>query len=214
MRVRWIGLMLALVALGVAAGYGIGALRQPGPTTFARARPVPASDPSIPVIPPQVLPDPTTPPPLATGLRLVSRTVGDPPFELVVPVPRGWVQTNPTSGEFRWYPPPGPQQTLNTYFLRVRLIGNSYRTVTAARDGRIGDLQNAADVDDFHLESESTGGFVASYVADEHRRVAMEEFLAPSGQPFADAWIALIGRESDRSGLADLLPRIAAGVHR
>jgi hypothetical protein len=214
MRVRWIGVMLVLAALGVAAGYGLGTLHREDPRTFAAAEPVPAVDPSIPVIPPQVLPDPTFPPALPIGLPLVPRTVGDPPFELTVPVPKGWVRTNPTSGEWRWYPQPGPKETLNTYFLRVRLIGNSYRTVTASRDGRIEDLENAVDVDDFHLEEKTTGGFVANYVAAEHRRVAMEEFLAPPGGTFADAWIALIGREPDRAGIVDLFPRIVAGVHR
>lgn len=209
-RVRWIGLTLALVALGALVGWGLGAVRDDEPATFATAAPVPAHDPSIPVIPVRILPDPTTPPPLATGLRLRPRTVGTPPFDLGVPVPKGWVQTNPTSGEWRWYPAAG--LTVNTYFLRVRLVGNSYRPVSVARDQRIGDLEGAGGVDDFHLEQRTAGGFVANYVADQHRRLAMEEFIGRRGSDTAYAWIALIGREADRAGLADLLRRIVAGA--
>lgn len=210
MRVRWVGLALVLVAVGLAGGYGLGDLSQEQPATVAVAAPVPARDPSIPVIPVEVLPDPTTPPPLQPGLPLRARTVGTAPFDLTVPVPRGWVQTNPTSGAWNFYPPPG--LTLNTYFLRVRLIGNNYRTISAARDGRISDLENASDVADLHLEKRTAGGFVADYVADQHRRVAMEEFLSPTGSTTAYAWIALIGREVDRPGLKDLIGRIVAGT--
>jgi hypothetical protein len=212
MRVRWIGLTLALVLVGAAAGYGLGVLRQDEPTTFAAAEPVPAQSPSIPVLPVRVVPDPATPPPLQPGQRLVPRTVGTAPFDLVVPVPKGWVRTNPTSGEWRWYPQPGPDQTLNTYFLRVRLIGNSYQTITAALQNRIASLENADEVGDFHLEKQTGASFVASYVNGLHRRVAMEAFTNPNGLDTAYAWIALIGRESDRPGLRDLFPRVVDGA--
>lgn len=210
MRVRWIGLTLALALLGLAAGYAAGTLSRDAPTAFAVITPVPAQDPSVPVIPVEVLPDPTTPPPLAPGIALRPRTVGTSPFDLTVPVPRGWVQTAPTSGEWRWYPPPG--LTLNTYFLRVRQIGNSYQPITVARDERIADLEDADAVDDFHLEERTAGGFVATYVSDQHRRVAMEQFLGSGGSDTAYAWVALIGREADREGLADLFRRVVAGT--
>jgi hypothetical protein len=214
MRVRWFGLAVTLAVVGAAAGYGLGVLLQDEPTTFAAARPVPASSPSIPVTPPEVLPDPTTPPPLPPGLPLEPQTIGDAPFELDVPVPVGWVRTNPSSGEWRWYPQPGPQQTENTYFLRVRLIGNAYRRVSKARDGRIADLENATGVADLHLEERTLNGFVANYVAYRHRRVTMDAFIKPPDSLYADAWIGVVGRESDRAGLADLYQRIVAGVQR
>jgi hypothetical protein len=211
---RWLGLALALAAVGVGAGYVLGAVRQEDPAAFGEAAPVPATSPSIPVIPPTVLPDPTILPPLTPGTPLVPRTVGAAPFSLVVPVPAGWVSTNPASGEWRWYPPPGPDRTQNTYFLRVRLIGNSYRTVTSVRDGRIADLRAASDVADFHLEQTSPNGFVANYVVAEHRRVTMDAFLKPPDTQYADAWVGVVGRESDRAGLADLLRRVAEGTRR
>jgi hypothetical protein len=214
MRVRWIGLALTLVLVGAAAGYGIGLLRREEPITFTGVEPLPASSPSIPVIPVEVVPDPTILPPLSPGIPLVPQTIGEAPFDLVVPAPAGWVRTNPASGEWRWYPPPGPDETVNTYFLRVRLIGNGYRTVAAARDGRIADLQSAVDVHDFDLEDTTPNGFVANYVLLEHRRVTMDAFFKPPDTQYAEAWIGVIGRDSDRAGLADLRQRIAAGVHR
>jgi hypothetical protein len=214
MGVRWIGLALTLVLVGAAAGYGFGLLRREEPITFTDVRPMPASSPSIPIDVVEVLPDPSTLPPLPRGIPLVPRTLGEAPFDLVVPVPAGWVRTNPASGEWRWYPPPGPEQTLDTYFLRVRLIGNGYRTATAARDGRIADLENAADVHDFDLEETTPNGFVASYVARKHRRVTMDAFFKPPDTQYAEAWIGVVGRDSDRAGLAELRQRIVAGAHR
>lgn len=209
-RVRWIGLTLAIALLGVTVGYGVAALRRDEPTTFAAITPVRAQDPSVPVDPLEILPDPTTPPPLAPGTPVRPRTVGTSPFDVTVPVPRGWVQTAPTSGEWRWYPPPG--LTYNTYFLRVRLVGNSYRPIPIARDQRIADLEGADGVDDFHLEEQTAGGFVATYVTDRHRRVAMEHFLGDGGSDTAYASVALIGREADRQGMADLFRRVVAGT--
>ena len=68
MRVRWIGLALALALVGAAAGYGLGALRRTEPVTFAFAHPVPAVSPSIPIEPtPSYAPD-IDYPPLGTDL--------------------------------------------------------------------------------------------------------------------------------------------------
>lgn len=212
MRVRWIGLALALVLVGGAIGYGAGVMRAEEPTTFAQAVPVPASGPSIPVIPVKVNPDPTVIPPLRTDLRLRPRTVGAAPFDLTLPIPRGWLQTNPTSGAWNFYPPPGAEGTANTYFLRVRLVGNSFRPVEAARDQRLADLDNAAEVQDLTVEKLRPGGFLATYVAEGYRRVSYEQFVDSPGSTFAYASIALIGREADREGMADLFPRILAGV--
>lgn len=212
MRVRWIGLTLALVVVGGAVGYGAGAMREDEVTVFADARPVPARNPAIPFIPVDVLPDPDRLPPLATGLTLRPRTLGDAPFDLTIPIPRGWVQTNPTSGAWNFYPPPGAVGTANTYFIRVRLIGNTFRLVEAARDQRLADLEGATDVKDLVVEKVRPGGFVANYVAEGYRRYSHEEFVDSPGSPFAYASIAILGREADREGMNDLFPRILAGT--
>ena len=58
---------------------------------------------------------------------------------------------------------------------------------------------------------ETTDSFTATYVSEEHRRLAMERYLpGPDGN--AMVWIALIGRVADRAGMAELFPRITNGV--
>jgi len=49
---------------------------------------------------------------------------------------------------------------------------------------------------------------------DEHRRLALERFLALDGTDTAFVTIAVIGRLSDREGLNDLLERVAAAATR
>jgi hypothetical protein len=204
MRVRWIGLVLVLALVGAAAGYGLGHLRQDEPTTFPVAAPVPAESPSYPVIPTVVRPDPDFPS-LQPGLRLHHVTVGTPPYDFGLSVPRGWLRTNPISAEWHWHAP--PESVPNTYFVRVKLLGNGFKPVASALAARISDLENAEDVTDLHIESRSADGFVADYVAVDHRRVSMERFVADStGTTYAS--IAVIGREADRAGLADLFSRI------
>lgn len=208
MKARWIGLALVLAVVTGVIGYWLGTDRASTPLSFA-ADPVPASSPSYPAMPAVVIADPDFAT-LRPDVPLREATVGTPPFDLTLPVPGHWSRTNPTSGEWRWYPP--PEFVANTYFLRVRLIGNSYQTVATALDQRINALKGAGDVSDFHVESRTADGFVASYVTDQHRRVAVEQFIASPDSDQAYAWIALIGRERDRAGLEDLFPRVAAGA--
>ena len=208
MRVRWIGLALALVLLGLGAGYAAGSESDGGPSEVGAAHPIAAVDPSWPAEPTQVLPDPTFPA-LASGPRTHPATVGTPPFTLTVPVPNGWVRSDSTVGEWKWYP--NDDYEPNTYFLRVRLIGNLYKPVPTALAERIGALEDAASVRDFDVESQTADSFTATYVSDEHRRLTMERFL-PGADGNAIASIALIGRVSDREGMAELFPRITNGV--
>lgn len=209
MRLLGVGLVLALVAAGGVGGYLLGATDDPGTSSYSGPEPVPAVSPSYPVNQVVVRPDPDNPP-LQAGVDLHKVTVGTKPFDLTLRVPRGWVRSIPAAGEWRWYPPPG--LVLNTYFLRVRLIGNQYQTVERAVAARIDALRSADDVDDFRLLSSSDSGFVADYVSDGYRRVTMEVYLAQEGQDQAYAWIALVGRRADRAGMADLFARVVAGA--
>ena len=199
--------MVALGLIGAAAGYGLGVLRQEEPATFA-AEPVLASSPSYPVTPVVVLPDPDLPA-LEPGLALHEATVGTAPFEFRLPIPQGWDQTNPMAGEWHWHPP--PEFVPNTYFIRVKMLGNQFQPVAKALDARISALENADDVIDLHVESRDADSFVASYVSGQYRRVAMEKFV-PDGEGSTYASIAAIGREEDRAGLADLFERIPPGA--
>lgn len=202
--------MAALLAVvGVAGGYGVGALQTTAPATISVAAPVPAQDPSYPTVPEvTVLPDPDFPT-LARNLDYRTVQIGTDEFPLELQVPRGWIGTTPTPGEWRWYPPPGPDQTSNTYFLRVRTVANQYAAVPTALEERIADLSGAESVSDFDLESQSADTFVATYVSSEHTRVAMERFITDGASENAYAWIAVVGRERDRDGLTSLLESVS-----
>lgn len=210
MGMRGLGAMLVLALLGLAAGWGIEGVTRADPATFRAPAPVVAVDPSWPAEPVPVLPDPAFPA-LPTGLRTHPETVGLAPFALRVPIPKGWVRTNPTAAEWRWYPT-GRLET-NVYFLRVRLVANRYQSIPSAVDERRRALQDAEGVADLQLDSVTTDGFTATYVADGYRRVSMERFIGANGGTTAYASVALIGRESDRVGMADLFPRIVEGAH-
>lgn len=201
--------VLALVALGAAGGYAFGTLRGQETVTFTDATPIVAVSPSHPVDPVEVLPDPDFPV-LRPGLDVEPARVGTGPFDLSLPVPEEWAQSSPTAGEWRWYPPPG--QVLNTHFLRVRLISNQHQPIAGDVDARLAALRAADEVRDFTLVSRTAHGFVAEYVNDGYRRIAMESYVAAGGSDTAFAWIALVGRESDREGMADLFDRVVAGV--
>jgi hypothetical protein len=208
MRVRWIGLALTLV-LAVAAGWGghrLGTERRPTPTTFA-GEPVPAVSPRYPVTPAEVVPDDPYPA-LEPGTGLRPLRLGTAPFQVRVPVPRGWVRSDSTAGEWRWYP--AADKTVNIYFLRVRQVGANYDTVPAALDDRIAALRNADEVDDLVIEQRQEDRFVCHYVAGAHTRVSYEGYL-PRGD-VAYLYVAVIGRMADRDGLRDLFDRVMAGA--
>jgi hypothetical protein len=203
MRVRWIGLALALALVAAAVGYWLGTERPADPTTFS-ADPVPAASPSYPVIPAVVVAD-SPAPALRPDVRVRRQTVGAPSFQVKVPIPRGWVRSEANASEWKWYP--SWQLTRNVYFVKVLQIGNGYRTIDSAVRNRIADLDSAADVTDLEVEREPDR-FAASYVADQHRRFSYEGFLSRPGSDFADVYIGVIGREADRPGLEALFDRM------
>ncbi len=96
--------------------------------------------------------------------------------------------------------------------MRVRLVSNNFQAISSALEERIENLSGAEGVADFDLESESNDTFVANYVSEGYRRVAMETFVSTNPDDLADVWIAVVGRERDRDGLIDLLARIRDGV--
>ena len=209
MRVWAVGLVVVLVAGAATSGYLIRTNDEPEVTTYDGPSPVAAASPSYPVEPLDLLPDP----PLAAlqpGVELHQIRVGDKPFDLGLQVPVDWARTVPAPSEWRWYPPPG--DVLNTYFLRVRLVANQYQPIATMLEARINALDGAEGVKDFVLESRIANGFVADYVSEGHRRVAMEMYVARPDSDVAFAWIALVGREVDRAGMADLLARIGGAA--
>lgn len=203
MKVRWVGLALALAVVGsTLVGHRLGEAHRPTPTSFA-ALPVPAVSPDYPVTPARVVPDDPYPP-LRSGVPLRDVRLGTAPFRVQVPVPRQWVGSVPTAGEWRWYP--DADEMKNVYFLRVRQVGAQYQSVPAAVESRISALADAAGVEDFVVESRRRDRFVSHYVSDEHRRVSFEGYVARGDVAYL--WVAVIGREADRDGLRDLFERM------
>jgi hypothetical protein len=208
--VRWIGLVAALVVVALAAGAALVGYRQgqddlPTPTSFSAA-PVPAVRPSYPVTPARVVPDDDYPA-LEPGVALHPVKLGSAPFQVRVPVPKGWVRNDSTAGETKWFPAVDAMD--NVYFIRVRLVGANYDSVQVAMQKRLAALDNASDVADLTIERREPDRFVANYVAYEHRRVAFEGFLPRSDVAFV--YIAVVGRAVDRAGLADLFSRMMKG---
>ena len=194
--------LLLAALVGAAIGYAVGSDRPPLPTAFAAA-PIPASAPSSPVIPPVVLPDDVYPP-LEPGVRTRQVRVGMQPFQVALPIPRGWFRSDSAAGEWRWYP--APDRTKNLFFIRVSQVSNTHQSVSAALTDRIEALREAAGVDEFALESQRSDRFLATYVAFKHRRVNFEGYLPRGGTAYLR--IAVIGREIDRAGLAALFDRL------
>lgn len=203
-----------MVAALAVAGAGLGyALAEDAPATVAiDAAPVAAAEPAYPQDREVVVVPDSDYPALEPGLPAARQVVGTSPFAVSLPVPRGWVRSDATAGETRFYPEPYGEDIENTYFIRVGLVANQYRTVTAALDDRIGALSTASGIEDFTLESRSFDALVATYVAGGFRRVSMEQYVAPEGSDTAFAYVAVIGRERDRDGLADLLDRLVSGL--
>jgi len=209
MRVWAVGLVAVLVAGAATGGYLIRTSNEPEVATYDGPSPIAAVSPSYPVEELELVEDPDFPA-LQPGVELHKIRVGDKPFDLQLQVPVDWARTIPSAGEWRWYPPPG--DVLNTYFLRVRLVGNQYQPIATMLEARINALDGAESVKDFVVESRIANGFVANYVSEGHRRVAMEMYVAGPDSDVAFAWIALVGREVDRAGMTDLLGRIGGAA--
>jgi hypothetical protein len=211
---RGLGLAALVVVALAATGAGLGYVQgddADAPVAVAPS-PVAAADPAYPrdreVV---VRPDPDYPP-LEPGLPTTRQVVGESPFAVSLPVPTGWARSESTAGETRFYPEPYSEEIANTYFVRVRLVANQYLSIGAQLDARIGALSTATGIEDFTLESRSYDALVASYVAGGYRRVSMEQYVAPEGSDTAFAYVAVIGREADRDGLAALLDQLVSGV--
>lgn len=209
-RLGWaLPAVLVCLLLGAAGGYGLATRldEEPRPMTTA---PLAASSPSFPTDPPiEVLPDPKYPA-LETGTRFGKPVrVGSDSFGVTVRVPAGWGRTDTDLVESKWAPIGSP---LNTYLLRVKIISGQHLTVRQAREQRRAALSSV--VTEWQLEDETVDTFVATYVNDDYRRLAMERFLSVDGSDAAFVTVAVIGRVEDRAGLKDLLDRVSASVRR
>lgn len=207
-----VAVLLALL-VGAGAGYAVAASGDSGTEpveTFADAQPLPAADPSFPVIEYDVLPDPTTPP-LATNVALVTTRLKDADTTISTPVPQGWREVDLVGPAWNYSVPTNPT---NTYLLRIGILTGT-RTSTsvqvAARIEALRSTERDGYIEDFRIERQTDTEFVGSYIDAGYRRVVIETFLPQSADTNAAlATIAFTGREVDRPGMEAMTTRIAA----
>lgn len=211
MDARALGVAALLAALGVAGGYWLAAASEGEPERVRLAAPVPGESPSYPSDPEvEVLPDPTTPA-LAPSVPLHVERVGTRAFGMRLPVPDGWVRTRTDLVEAKWKPPGTPE---STYLLRVKIVSGQRVTIEEALRERLDALRADEGVQEFEVEASTADTFVASYVVDSYRRLAMERYVSLDGSDTAFATIVVVGRLADRDGMADLLARVTQGAER
>lgn len=207
MVARALGAVVVLAVAGAAGGYAVSGFDTEAPATISVAAPVPAADPSYPVVEYDAEPDPTTP--ALNGylpLRTVRMIEGD--ARLSADVPVGWevvdVDDKPTwNASLRTNPS-------NTYILRVTVPGQTVPSVV--RDDRMNQLRSAEQNDDLQhvvFETVDADGFVATYVADGYLRVATERFVSVGGSVVD---VSVVGREVDRDGMSVLQQRVVASL--
>ena len=206
---RVLGLVLLMVATGLAGGYAVAELSEEGPRTLTgQASPLPA-EPSVPTPSAvEVLPDPDTPP-LAVNLptKRTRLSTGRSGYVLHVDQPVGW-RRHRSEATWTWAVPTNP---LNTYRLRVVILAGSNHSVSVAKNTRINAFEEAeadGNLSDFNVESQTADTFIATYIDDGYLRVTMERIVAFEGES-AYAAAAVTGREEDRPGLTDLVQRVA-----
>lgn len=212
MRVRWIGLTLALVLVGGAAGYAVGALRRDEPASFATAAPVPAQDPSIPVLPARPYAPDIAYPALATDLTYRTHGIGGPSYRWHYDVPVGWTPEDVSPlFEVRWRPATEP--TVGGYSLRVKLINNHQTNaeMVAGKEAAVTSLY-----DDVHVLASTDELLSFRYREPDTNRLRFNTFtwFTPPGGSTAEFEMSVVGRAVDRPVLASLREHVAASIQQ
>ncbi len=211
MRVRWIGLTLALALVGAAGGYGLGSLDHHEPAAIAQAEPVPAQSPSIPVDPPPTFAPDIDYPSLSTQLDYRAHKIGDPPYQWAYDAPKGWVMTTQDLDELRWRPADEP--VIGGYSLRVKLV-SEHKTPQEMVDQKVTAVESIYD--DVEVLTQGTDELFFTYRepdADTKRYDMFKWFAVPGGTE-ADFEMSVVGRAVDEAGLHDLLDHVAVSVRK
>ncbi|MCP3420687.1 hypothetical protein [Nocardioides pinisoli] len=206
MNWRGTAVLALLLAIGVAAGFGASWALGDNWSGDTPAAPVPAS-PSLPIDPvPELLPDPRIPP-LAEGLPLVRQSVGAGDFRITLPVPKGWAFFESSLNEWQWRPPEQPDFG---YVLRVEQVLSNRRSIEWTLDRRLAELRE--DEGNVEVIDQTTDSLHISFVSANHLRHAYLRWIDPTGGDNAQVELAVIGREVDDPGMADLIARVASGI--
>jgi hypothetical protein len=212
MRVRWIGLTLALVAIGLVAGYGVGVLRHEDPVTFSAPAPVPASSPSIPVLPLRPYAPDIDYPPLEAGLEYAPHRLGDPTYQWRYDVPRGWVpeEVSPLF-EVRWRPADEP--TSGGYSLRAKLV-NEHRTPGEMVSAKLAAVESLYRDVTVLARTDDMLSFRYREPSSNTLRFNTFTWFAPPGGTVAEFEMSVVGRAVDLPGLDSLRDHVAASIEK
>lgn len=212
MRVRWIGLTLALALVGAAGGYGLGTLDRHEPVAIAQAEPVPALSPSIPVDPAPTFAADVDYPPLSTQLDYRTHRLGDPPFfEWKYDAPRGWVRsTTDQPQEYRWRPPDEP--TVGGFSLRVKIVTQRL-TPQQMVDQKVAAMESIYEDVEIVDQDDDEVYFTYRDGLDHQRHNLFRWFAAP-GQTAASFEMSVAGRGVDVAGLKALVEHVAVSVYK
>jgi hypothetical protein len=197
--------IVAAVAVGGVAGWAAG-VRSGHPVTVDSARPMHAVSPSVPVFVPYS-PD-IDYPALKTHLDLVTRTIGEKPYQWKYAVPKGWVPTELDLNEVRWKPDGEPA---GGYFLRVKLI-SSHLTPPQMVQQKY-DALNACCQDVTMIQRQwNTLGVTYREPGPNTKRWDVFRWQTSAGSEEAQFEMSVGGRAVDDPGLEDLMTRVSASV--
>lgn len=210
MRVRWIGLTLALALLGVAIGYGVGALGEDAPSTFSPAAPVPAQSPSIPVDPPPTFAPDIDYPPLQPDLVYAPKRLGPPAFQWSFVVPATWALERIGVFENRWRPVGEP--TEGGYAVRTKIV-NERLTNEQMVAQKLSAIESIYE--DVEVIEQTTDQLYFSYRDGNGRQRfnAFAWYTAPAREA-AEFEMSVVGRRIDLPGLEDLFETVADSVEK
>lgn len=209
MRGRGPAVVAALLAIGVAAGFGASVATGRQPDASGVPTPVAAS-PSYPVDPEPVYADDPASPALPADLPMRRARLGTEGFRYGFPVPEGWEATQDGSDQLKWRNPANPPSW--TYVLRVEQVGTDNTTIAQTLAERVEDLDDVEQ--HFDVLARTSDSLVFSYLDDQHLRVSVLRWVSPSGSRFAEIEVAATGRLVDRPGLEALAARVAGGMRR
>jgi hypothetical protein len=208
---RGVGALLVLALIGAAGGYLVADLRAPTTSSAARASPVPAQSPSIPVDPERPFAEDITYPPLALGLDYRPHTIGDPPFQWTYEAPRGWKATEEGLDEIRWRPRDEPE--IGGFSLRVKL-STEHKSKADMVTQKLAAMQ--AGYEDVEILGQTPDRISFSYrdATRNTQRFNTFRWFSLPGEDEARFEMSVVGREVDLPGLEELFEQVGASVEK
>jgi hypothetical protein len=198
---------VALLVVGVVAGYAAASALAPESTTSGGPEPVVASSPRIPVDP---MPTANASPSVAalgTDLPMRDARLGNGGLRLVHPVPVGWARLSNGNNEAKWKRPNNPP---DTFILRVENVVSREDTIAETISDRIVDLRD--EKERFSIEERTASTLEFTYVSDGFPRHGFLSWLDLRGTGVAEVEVAVTGREMDARGAGELISRVTGGM--